>query len=140
MVILREDGDRLRGFSHDFYPGKPRFHFHEMAASGDIVETRELDLEEIHAIFFVRDFGFDRDRRYTADDAPAFPDSPPPAGARRLRVTCVWGEVMEGVTYEYEPGRAGFFLFPTAPEDRVHNLERAFLTAGAIAAVDLPAA
>lgn len=140
MVILRGDGERLRGFSHDFYPGKAFFHFHEVDPSGEIVETHELALEEIHAVFFVRDFAFDRENRYTAETAPTVSEPPPTAGAKQLRVECVWGEVMEGLTYGYEPNRPGFFLFPTAPEDRVYNLERAFLTRQAIKDVEQPAA
>lgn len=140
MVILRGDGERLRGFSHDFYPGKAFFHFHEVDPSGEIVETHELALEEIHAVFFVRDFAFDRENRYTAENAPTVSEPPPTAGAKQLRVKCVWGEVLEGLTYGYEPNRPGFFLFPTAPEDRVYNLERAFLTRQAIQDVEQPAA
>lgn len=140
MVILTADGARVRGFSHDFYPGKARFHFQEVDSSGESVETRELALEEVHAVFFVRDFAFERERRYTAENAPTVSESPPTAGAKRLRVTCVWGEVLEGLTYGYEPSRPGFFLFPTAPPDRVYNLERAFFTRGAIANVETAAA
>lgn len=140
MVILRRDQSRIRGFSHDFYPGKAFFHFHEVDPSGEIVETHEVALEEIHAVFFVRDFGFEREKRYTAENAPPPAESPPTAGAKRLRVKCVWGEVIEGLTYGYEPNRPGFFLFPTAPEERVYNLERAFLTRQAIEIVEQPAA
>lgn len=141
MVVLRTDGTRLRGYSHDFVPGKPAFHFQEVDEAGEVTDTHTLPLEDVHAVFFVRDFGFEREHRFTAEDAPRDLLDPPTAGSKRLKVTCVWGEVIEGLSYSYEPGRPGFFLFPTAPEERVYNLERAFLTRHAVAGIELsPAA
>ena len=140
MVVLKTDGTRLRGYAHDFFPGKAVFHFNEVDPSGEPGVSHAVDLEDVHAVFFVRDFGFERSNRYTDDTAPAQPAEPPTAGSKRLRVTCVWGEVMEGLTYGWEPNRPGFFLFPTDPRERVYNLERAFLTRQAIQAVEQTAA
>ncbi|HUP20939.1 MAG TPA: hypothetical protein VM778_13455 [Gemmatimonadota bacterium] len=141
MVVLRTDGTRLRGYSLDFVPGKPAFHFQEVDESGEVASTHTLPVEDVHAVFFVRDFGFERGRRYTAEDAPHDLPDPPTSGSKKLKVTCVWGEVIEGLTYAYEPDRPGFFLFPTAPEERAYNLERAYFTPHAVAGVELsPAA
>lgn len=140
MVLLTSKGERLRGFSHDFVPGRNRFHFTEVSPSGEMAGPRPVDIDDVHAVFFVRDFAFDRKRRYTAADAPPSSEEPPTAGARRLRVRCVWGEVIEGLSYGYEPERPGFFVFPTGPEERVYNLERAFLTRQAVDTVEMPAA
>ncbi|MDX1624366.1 MAG: hypothetical protein R3199_10360 [Gemmatimonadota bacterium] len=141
MVVLTEDGARHHGFSHDFVPGKEAFHFCEVDASGDVVDTPTFALVQVQAVFFVRDFGFDRERRYTEEQAPFEPSPPPTAGAKRLRVECAWGETLEGLTYGYDPERKGFFLFPTAPKDRTYNLERAYLTRRGVSEVELsPAA
>ena len=137
MVVLTTEGNRIRGFSHDFVPGKPAFHFQEVDDSGNVATTHVLDLDHVHAVFFVRDFGFARENRYTAETAPRELLDPPTAGSKKLKVTCVWGEVIEGLSYGYDPNRDGFFLFPTAPEERVYNLERAFFTRHAVAGVDL---
>lgn len=140
IVVLGADGSRLRGYTLDFAPGKRTFHVQVVAPSGDVVRVRPLALDDVHAIFFVRDFGFDRERRYTETDAPLRPKPPPIDGGDAIRVRCAWGEVIEGVSYEYDDGAAGFFLFPTDPE-RACNLERVFLTPGGVEEVELsPAA
>ncbi len=133
------DGSRLKGYSRDFYPGKRQFHFQEVDRQGRVVARRRIDLADVHAIFFVRDFAFDRQRRFTADDAPRNALAPTKTGSLRLKVRCVWGEEIEGLTWAFEPARAAFFLFPTGPEERAYNLERAFFTAQAVAGVE-PAA
>ncbi len=141
MVVLRTDGSRLRGFSHDFVPGRSGFHLQEVDPGGEPARTCTVDLRDVHAVFFVRDFGFKRERRYTADTAPRSVTDPPVTGAKRLKITFVWGEVMEGLSYGYDPNRPGFFLFPTEPRERAYNLERAFVTRDAIREVQLqPAA
>ena len=98
MVIRLADGKLTKGFSHDFVPGKPAFHLQVVRADGAPAETQALRMGDIHAIIFVRDFAFDRKRRYTNEDAPQEPGRPPSAGSRRLRVTSAWGEVLEGLS------------------------------------------
>lgn len=140
MVILTSEGARIPGFSHDFAPGKSRFHLSEIEPSGEVAETHTLELDDVHAVFFVRDFAFGRERRYTEEDAPREPPSPPLTGGLRIRVTCEWGEKLEGLTYGYEQEGSGFFVFPTEPRERVYNLERAFLTRNAVKSVEMPSA
>lgn len=140
MVVLRVDGNRLRGYSQDFFPGKSVFRLHEVDPSGATVGSHAIRLDDVHAVFFVRDFGFERKRRYTAETTPRVIAEPPADGAQRLRVTCAWGEVMEGVSYRYEPEKVGFFLFPTRPLERAYNLERAWLTPRAVERVESTAA
>lgn len=140
MVVRLSDGTLAKGFSHDFVPGKGAFHLQVVHPEGSLGGLLGLRLEDVHAIFYVRDFAFDRTHRYTPENAPRDPAEPPTAGARRLRVTCVWGEVLEGLSYGYDPARPGFFLFPTDPVERTYNLERAFFTQQAVTGVDLSAA
>ncbi len=140
MVVRLADGTLAKGFSYDFVPGKIAFHLQVVDADGSLGDIRTFRIEEIHAIFYVRDFAFDRSRRYKPEEAPYEPSEPPTAGSRRLRVTCVWGEVLEGLCYGYDPHRPGFFLFPVEPVERTYNLERAFFTRQAVAEVDLPPA
>ena len=140
MVVRLSDGTLAKGFSYDFVAGKPAFHLQAVHADGSLGGIRALRMDDIHAIFYVRDFAFDRTRRYTPEDAPQNPADPPTAGSRRLRVRCVWGEVLEGLCYGYDPIRPGFFLFPTDPLERTYNLERAFFTRQAVSEVDLTAA
>jgi uncharacterized protein DUF6982 len=140
MVIRLTDGSLAKGFSHDFVPGKDVFHLQTVHADGGLGELQAIRLEEVHAIFYVRDFAFGRTKRYTPENAPWEPPAPPTAGARRLKVTCVWGEVLEGLCYGYDDDRPGFFLFVIEPVERTFNLERAFFTRQAVSGIDLSAA
>jgi hypothetical protein len=102
MVIRLSDGSLAKGFSHDFVPGKRRFHLQTVRPDGSLGELRALEINDVDAIFYVRDFAFDRNHRYTPEDTPREPIQPPAAGARRLRVQCVCVEVLEGFSYAYD--------------------------------------
>ena len=49
-----------------------------------------------------------RTSRHTYRDAPVTP--PRLADGQRLRVTFTWGEVMDGMSYDYDPRAVGFYL------------------------------
>lgn len=140
MIVLLTDGSRLKGHSRDFNPSRPKFHLRLVGPEGETGERQEIDLKSVHAVFFVRDFAFDREKRYEPEDDLAPVTTPPTAGARALRVTTAWGEVLDGLTYGYQPQRPGFFLFPTRPPQRTLNLERAYLTSQAVVRVEAPPA
>ena len=140
MIVLLVGGNRLKGFSRDFNPTRPKFHLNVVGPEGETGEQREIAMQHVHAVFFVRDFAFDRTRRYQPEGDLTAVTAPPSAGARAIEVTTVWGEVLRGLTYGYQAQRPGFFLFPTEPLERALNLERAYLTRQAVARVDvLPA-
>ncbi|MGH7565824.1 MAG: DUF6982 domain-containing protein [Gemmatimonadota bacterium] len=135
MIVLLSDGSRLKGFSRDFNPARPLFHLRLAEPNGETGEQRELAMQGVHAVFFVRDFAFDRQKRYAPEGDLSAVTAPPSAGARAIEVTTVWGEVLRGLTYGYQPHRPGFFLFPTEPLERALNLERAYLTRQAVVSV-----
>lgn len=137
MIVLLVDGNRLKGFSRDFNPARPRFHLRLAGPEGETGEQREFAMPDVHAVFFVRDFAFDRQKRYEPEGDLSAVTAPPSAGGRAIEVTTVWGEVLRGLTYGYQPHRPGFFLFPTEPLERALNLERAYLTRQAVGRVDL---
>lgn len=137
MIVLLVGGNRLKGFSRDFNPARPKFHLTIVGPDGETGEQREVAMQHVHAVFFVRDFAFDRTKRYEPEGDLTAVTAPPSAGARVIEVTTAWGEVLRGLTYGYQAQRPGFFLFPTEPLDRALNLERAYLTRQGIARVDL---
>lgn len=138
MIVLLADGTRLKGHSRDFNPARPGFHLQIVGPEGATDERREVAPEDLYAVFFVRDFAFDRGKRPEPEAELGPIVTQPPAGARALRVTTAWGEVIEGLTYGYQPQRPGFFLFPTSPPQRTRNLERAYLTRQAVVHVESP--
>lgn len=137
IIVLLTDGSRLKGFSRDFNPSRSEFHLRVAGPAGETGELRQLTMADVHAVFFVRDFAFDRERRYEPEGDLSAMTAPPTAGARAIEVTTVWGEVLLGLTYGYQSQRPGFFLFPTEPLERALNLERAYLTRQAVARVEL---
>ena len=136
LIVVLSDGTRIKGFARDFNPARVNFHLVVAGPHGETGEQREIALAEVDAVFFVRDFAFDREKRYEPEgDLDAIP-SPPTAGARTIEVTTSWGEVLRGLTYGYQPQRPGFFVFPIEPLDRALNLERAYITRQAVSRVD----
>lgn len=136
LIVLLSDGTRLKGFARDFNPARADFHLRVAERDGETGEQREIAMSEVDAVFFVRDFAFDRDRRYEPEGDLASLPPPPSAGGRAIEVTTTWGEVLRGLTYGYQPQRPGFFVFPNEPLERALNLERAYVTRQAVSRVD----
>ena len=55
IVVRYQNGKILKGYTQNFFPNKPMFHVNLLGASGsgDLVEVR---IEDLKAVFFVRDF------------------------------------------------------------------------------------
>ncbi len=123
-VVLRyADGRVVKGFTLDFFPDKPRFHFFpvETESSGKGVQ---VTMNELKAVFFVRDFA----GRPQYQERKHFAEGQQPPG-RQVEVTFVDGEVLVGYTVSYDPQRPGFIFFPADSES--NNLS-AFLPFAAV--------
>jgi hypothetical protein len=136
IIVLLSDGSRLKGFARDFNPARPNFHLVVAGPQGETGEQHEIAVSDVDAVFFVRDFAFDREKRYVPEGDLASMTARATAGARAIEVTTRWGEVLRGLTYGYQAQRPGFFVFPTEPPERALNLERAYLTRQAVSRVD----
>jgi len=117
------DGRTLKGTTQNFFPNRPIFHVNRQGGTGpgDVVE---VSLEDLKAIFFVRDFTGDTkhvERKQLAAGERT--------QGRLIEVTCKDGEVIVGTTTGYDPKRPGFFLFPIDPS--ANNL-RVFLVTSAV--------
>ena len=113
----------MKGTTQNFFPNKPVFHVnrHGGTGTGDLVE---VNLEELKAIFFVRDFTGNPKHVDKKELAPG-----ERAQGRLMEVTCMDGEVIVGTTTGYDPKRPGFFLFPLDPSA---NNARIFLVSSAV--------
>ena len=102
-------GGIIKGYTQNFFPDQPIFHVRPVApeVSDDLIEVQMKDLK---AIFFVRDFL--GNRLYKEEKTL-------PRGAkipgRRVEITFKDKEMMIGSVMDYDPKRPGFFLFPTDP-------------------------
>jgi hypothetical protein len=117
-VIARfRDGHLVRGYTADFHPSKPQLHLSTEPHSSD---TLFLQLSQLKALFFVRDFLGDQMRV----DRQEFGTAPQ---GRRVAVTFHDGEILLGSTLGYRGEGHGFFVHPA--DARSNNL-RVFVAPG----------
>ena len=109
IVIRYADGRIIKGYTQNFFPDQPSFHIRPVAPelSEELIEVQMKDLK---AIFFVRDFLGNRlyKEEKTLSRGAKIP-------GRRVEITFKDQEVMFGSVVDYDPKRPGFFLFPTDP-------------------------
>lgn len=126
VVVRFLDGRVVKGFTQNFFPNKPTFHIRPIDAKGP-TDTVEIALDDLKAVFFVRDFSgnsqYKEIKKITPENKPQ---------ARTLEVTCKDGEIILGSTTGYDPKRPGFFLFPI---DTNWNNLKAYITSKAVKSV-----
>jgi hypothetical protein len=118
VVARFRDGHLVRGYTADFHPSKPQLHLSTEPHSSD---TLFLQLAQLKALFFVRDFAGDQMRvdRYDFGTAPQ---------GRKVAVTFHDGEILIGSTLGYRGEGNGFFVHPADPRS---NNVRVFVAPGA---------
>jgi hypothetical protein len=126
VAVRFKSGQVIKGTTHDFVPGKPFFHLHILNSN----EAVEVQVEELKAIFFVKDFA----GKPEYSETKTFPNEIPASKGRKIVVIFKDGEVVTGYTFGYDPGRSGFFVMPT---DEACNNERAFVVRSAVREVGL---
>ena len=105
------DGRMMKGYVHDFFPNKPRFHMYPFDPQGP-QEAVEVNVDDLKAVYFVRDFAGDPDYR----ERKQFLEGEKPPRGRKVEVTFKDGEVLVGTTLGYDRHRPGFFIFPVDPQ------------------------
>jgi hypothetical protein len=128
VVARYLDGRLLRGVTFDFEPSRPHFHLNEAEAPPGSKPV-EVQLKDLKAVFFVKDFAGDPKHQ----DRKEFDMNKPPLG-RKIRVVFKDGETLVGVSPSYFPGRPGFFL---QPADATSNTERCYVIAGSAQTINL---
>jgi hypothetical protein len=116
VVVAFLDGHRSRGCVYDFSPLKDMF---RLVAESDSPQQKgaEIDLKDLKAIFFVKDFK--GDSRYK--ESKKVEDGKP---GRKVEVTFFDGEKIVGTTQGYNPKQKGFFVYPA---DNKSNSLRIFV-------------
>ena len=69
-VVVMGDGRRFAGLASNFHPGGASLRLREVDRGGSMVEIHDLDMYEVHAIFFVRELALMRSHR-RAEPVPA---------------------------------------------------------------------
>ena len=118
VVARFRGGQVVRGYTNDFHPTKTHLHLTPEDKPGEMMF---MDLSQLKAVFFVRDFEGDSSRV----DRHEFGNA---AHGRRVEVTFEDGEVLRGTTLAYRGEGAGFFV---QPADTGSNNMRVFVSPGA---------
>jgi len=126
IAVRYQDGRVSKGYTNNFMPNKGSFHLVPLDASPD---SKPLDVrvQELKAIFFVKDFVGNRDHK----EEKTFDASHPVVG-KKIKVIFRDGEELIGTTQGYQTGRPGFFIFPA---DKHSNIDRVFVIAAATRSV-----
>ena len=117
VVIHFKDGTIKKGNTSDFLPNKKIFHLNILDGKID-----EIDVENIKAMFFVKDHEGDKDRKHEYKDVIA-------GGGKKVEVSFNDGETIIGYVLGYSPNRQGFIM---TPADLSGNNERIFVVQTAI--------
>lgn len=120
VVIRFINGKILKGQTSDFFPNKRFFHIQQL--NGEIVD---IDLEQLKAIFFVKDFEGNKNHLKHYNDLMS-------GAGRMIQVTFFDGECISGYTQGYSPDHQGFFVIPA---DLKGNNERIFVIISSTAKV-----
>ncbi len=116
IVIKFKDGKILKGRSNDFSPEKETFNLSLISR-----ETMKINVEELKAIFFIKDFKGNKDHQRTYKDTLLW-------GGNKVRVTFFDGEAIVGYTQHFSQESHGFMIVPA---DLKGNNERIFIIVSA---------
>jgi len=126
VIVRYLDGRILKGFTQNFFPNKPTFHF-QPADSPNPAGNTEVHIKELKGVFFVRDFAGNSQYK----EKKIFPEGLQITG-KKMEVTFKDGEIMVGSILGYDPNRPGFFFFPSDPQ---WNLIRVYVVSQSVSKV-----
>jgi len=108
VVVAYLDGRRLKGYVYNFSALRESFH---LFPQENPLQERgaEVAMNDLKAIFFVKDFIGDREYQ-------GQPIAEPPMHGRKIEVTFSDGEKIFGKTQGYDPQKLGFFMLPADPQ------------------------
>jgi hypothetical protein len=115
-VILRlKDGTMVKCDTYSHFSAA--YKNIKVVTAGGKVES--VPLEDLKAIFFVRDYSGNPDYKAHGNFVPGSPKA-----GQAIKVTFEDGEVLSGKVINLAEDRPGFFMFPADPKD---NNERVFV-------------
>jgi hypothetical protein len=122
VVVKFKDNSIVKGQTNNFLPNKTFFHLQRLEG-GQI----EIYLEDLKAIFFVKNYDGDKNYKKTYNDKV-------PGGGRRIQIKFLDGETIVGYTTGYSQDRPGFYIVPS---DTKGNNERIFVVKTATEKVEM---
>src|SRR6056297_3698391 len=127
-VVKFNDGKIIKGYTTDFNPNRELFHVRPIdeGQEGGQSEQVEVSLNDIKAVFFVKDFQGDKEYQKVRTFNGYSSGSP---SQRKIVVIFKDGENFYGTTHSYAPDRTGFFVYPIDQND---NNDRVFVPRSAL--------
>ena len=122
IVAKFKDQTVLKGKTNDFFPNRIKFHLELLDGS-----IKEIKIDDIKAIFFVKDFEGNKNHKDSYNDAIS-------NAGRKTKVKFKDGEIIYGYTLGYSSDRQGFYL---TPADLGGNNVRIFIVKSATEKVQL---
>jgi Family of unknown function (DUF6982) len=120
VIVRFKDGTLIKGNTSDFFPNKACFHINRLDG-----KIEEIKLEDLKAVFFVKDFKGNKDYHEKYEDAI-------PGAGRKILVEFTDAESITGYALGYSPDRLGFFI---TPADLTGNNVRIFVVKSATKSV-----
>jgi hypothetical protein len=124
VIVRFLDGRVVKGYTQDFNPTRPTFHFRTNTPENSLDTSNVIEVKDLKALFFVKTFEGNKEYNERKEFIPG-----DRAQGRKVEVTFIDGEIMQGSTVGYDPHRSGFFLLPIDP---LSNNIRIFVTANAV--------
>jgi hypothetical protein len=130
VVVKYLDGRMVKGSTLDFSPTKDTFHV-------NVVETnekegrlgmREVELSQLKAIFFVKDFAGRPDYKERTEFLPGDEKR-----GKKIRIVFADGEKLSALSMGYARERKGFFVNPVDPES---NNIRIFIISSTVKSIE----
>ncbi len=110
VVVRFADGRVLKGTTEDFFPSRPGFHLRPLGVS----EVLDIRCKDLKAVFFVRDFAGDPQRKEARGFEQATTDI---SRGKKIAIRFKDGELVFAYTLTYMPDRAGYFITPADPSN-----------------------
>ena len=125
MVVHFQDGQIVKGNSHDFFPNKDVFHLNLLDRPAT-EKPIEISVSQLKAIFFVKDFFGQKERQ----KRKGFSSGEKSPYGKKVVVQFKDKEHLYGFTQGYSANRPGFFLFPAEQEGNNEKIYvvRSFVT------------
>jgi hypothetical protein len=126
IVVHDKGGNVLKGTTADFLPKRPLFHIAVGGIHGE--EIKKIFVDNLKAIFFVKDFSGNRTYQETKDFSGRA------ASGKQIRALFKDGEIVSGHTHVLNLNQPGFFLVPADPQS---NNERMFIVFSSLSTLEV---
>jgi hypothetical protein len=126
IVVHDKGGNILKGTTADFLPKRPLFHLAVRGPHDE--EIQNILMDNLKAIFFVKDFDGDKNYREMKDLINR------PVSGKKIRAIFKDGEIISGYTHAINMDQPGFFLVPADPKS---NNERIFIVFSSLSQLEV---